>query len=170
MSASPALITRTGWATSPVIDYEPAPAGPGRPRPGSGALHASTARERRAVAPPQEVLPPRSAMMFADTALRQVIEVIDRRRPVAALRPLLAPVLIDRVLARAGTAQAGSATGLRVRTRSVYPVADPCTTRPAEVVAAEVFATFQRAGRVHAAAGRIERHGDRWRIVALQIG
>ena len=35
---------------------------------------------------------------FADAALRRVLEVIDRRRPVAQLRPLLAPALIDTVI------------------------------------------------------------------------
>ncbi|MGB3354989.1 MAG: Rv3235 family protein [Mycobacterium sp.] len=33
-----------------------------------------------------------------------------------------------------------------------------------------MFATFARSGRVHAVAARIERHKDRWRLVALQIG
>jgi len=36
--------------------------------------------------------------------------------------------------------------------------------------AAEVFATYTRAHRVLAIAGRIEQVDDRWRIVALQLG
>jgi len=35
---------------------------------------------------------------------------------------------------------------------------------------AEVFATYTRAHRVLAIAGRIEQVDDRWRIVALQLG
>ena len=61
--------------------------------------------------------PPKSAVVFAETALRQVIEVIDRRRPVAQLRPLMTPVLVDRVIAHAGVARRGSATMRRVRVR-----------------------------------------------------
>lgn len=102
-------------------------------------------------------------MVFAETALRQVIEVIDRRRPVAQLRPLMTPLLVERVIAHAGVARRGSATMLRVRVRSVDPGGD-------EVCAAEVFASFTRAGRVHAVAARIEQSRDRWRMVALQIG
>ncbi|GAB3230343.1 hypothetical protein GCM10027535_37180 [Mycolicibacterium hippocampi] len=104
-------------------------------------------------------------MVFAETALRQVIEVIDRRRPIAQLRPLMTPVLVDRVIAHAGEARGGSATIRRVRVRAV----DDGGT-PDDVCAAEVFASFTRCGRVHAVAARIERHRDRWRMVALQIG
>ena len=42
--------------------------------------------------------PMRQAAIFADAALRRVLEVIDRRRPAAQLRPLLAPSLVDSVL------------------------------------------------------------------------
>ncbi|MGE0219937.1 MAG: Rv3235 family protein, partial [Mycolicibacterium sp.] len=109
-----------------------------------------------------EVPPPRSAVVFAETALRQVIEVIDRRRPIAQLRPLMAPLLVERVLAEAAAARRGSATLRRVRVRAV-----DCGD---EICAAEVFASFTRSGRVHAVAARIERHRDRWRLVALEIG
>ncbi len=102
--------------------------------------------------------------MFAETALRQVIEVIDRRRPVAQLRPLMTPFLIDCVIARACAPRTGTAMLRRVRVRSVD--AGPT----GEVTAAEVFASFSRSGRVHAVAGRIERYRDGWRLVALQIG
>jgi len=49
------------------------------------------------------VLADGGSMAFAETALRQVIEVIDRRRPVAQLRPLMTPLLVERVIAHAGT-------------------------------------------------------------------
>jgi hypothetical protein len=40
----------------------------------------------------------------------------------------------------------------------------------AEGVQAEVFGTYTTGPRVRAFAARIELIGDRWRIVALQIG
>lgn len=108
-------------------------------------------------------------MAFAEAALRQVIEVIDRRRPMAQLRPLMTPALVEHIFASAGDTRRGSATMIRVRVRSVDPGLDE-QGRPGDVRAAEVFASFTRARRVHAVAARIERFRDGWRIVALQIG
>jgi hypothetical protein len=105
-----------------------------------------------------ETLPPQAAVVFADAALRRVLEVIDRRRPIAQLRPLVAPALIDAVVALARSAHTATATLRRVRLRMV------------DSQAAEVFATYTRGQRVRAIAGRVELHRDRWRIVALQIG
>ena len=102
--------------------------------------------------------PPHAAVVFADAALRRVLEVIDRRRPVAQLRPLVAPVLIDTVVALARAPHTATATLRRVRLRMV------------DDEAAEVFGSYTRGTRVRAIAARIERHHDRWRIVALQIG
>ena len=152
------------WKTSPVIDYEPAPQP--CPTPSSAALHRRPQRALRPHRPPRphEPPPPRSAVVFAETALRQVVEVIDRRRPVAQLRPLRTPVLVDYVIARAAAPRTGSATLRRVRVRSVDTGGD------GEVTAAEMFASFIRSGRVHAVAGRIERYREGWRLVALQIG
>lgn len=156
------------WVTAPIIDYEPVPQPfpPSPcPTPSGAALRRPSPRPLRAHrAPVQEAPPPRSAAVFAETALRQVIEVIDRRRPVAQLRPLMTPFLIDCVIACACAPRTGSATLRRVRLRSVD------TGAAGEVTAAEVFASFSRSGRVHAIAGRIERHRDSWRLVALQIG
>jgi len=160
--------------TSPIIDYEPAPEPLARrlgqpcPSPSAAGLHRPSPRPLRPHRPPLHLCeppPPKSAVVFAETALRQVIEVIDRRRPVAQLRPLMTPVLVDRVIAHAGVARRGSATMRRVRVRSVDSGVDA-----GEVCAAEVFASFTRSGRVHAVAARIERYRDRWRMVALQIG
>lgn len=164
----PSFPASSTWVTSPVIDYEPVPQ-PFPPAPcpipSGAALHRPTPRSLPSPRPTQrEVPPPRSAVTFAETALRQVIEVIDRRRPIAQLRPLMTPFLIDCVIARSGAPRAGSATLRRVRVRS----AGSGTTD--EVSAAEVFASFTRSGRVHAIAGRIERYRDGWRLVALQIG
>ena len=173
--------------TSPIIDYEPAPeplrrrhetpeplrrVEPVCPTPSAVALHRPSPRPLRARLPPprlREAPPPKSAVVFAETALRQVIEVLDRRRPVAQLRPLMTPVLVDRVIALTGVTRRGSATMRRVRVRAVDPGLDG-DGKPGDVGAAEVFASFTRSGRVHAVAARIERYRDRWRIVALQIG
>jgi hypothetical protein len=91
-----------------------------------------------------------------------VLEVIDRRRPVAQLRPLLSPALVDTVVALTRISHTAGATLRRVRLR----------TTDDDHTAAEVFATYTRGERVRAIAGRIELTDDanRWRLVALQIG
>lgn len=159
MTASP--LAPAAWFTSPVIDCEPVPHPLGQPcpTPSGSALH----RIRPHRPAQREAPPPQTAVVFAEAALRQIIEVIDRRRPIAQLRPLMTPVLVDRVLVRARAARSGSATLHRVRVRAV-------DSGGGEVIAAEVFASFSRSGRVHAVAARIERYRDGWRMVALQIG
>ena len=111
--------------------------------------------------PPVEPLPPRSAVVFADAALRRVLEVADRRRPIAQLRPLVAPPLIDTVTALTRMPHTAAATLRRVRVRMVDGD---------EENQAEVFGSYTRGPRTLAIAGRIELHRDRWRIVALQLG
>jgi hypothetical protein len=159
-----------GAFTAPVVDYEPPPfdaaVGPAAcPAP---ALHRSARRPLRAVDRiAAEPAPPRAAAAFADVALRRVLEVIDRRRPIAQLRPMLAPPLLDMVftLARgAGPEKAAVLRRVRLRCATV-DVAEPH--RP---TAAEVFATYTRGRRVQAIAGRIELVEGRWRMVALQVG
>ena len=153
--------------TSPIIDYEPplvgAPAACSPPTP--AALHRHTPRRLRAVpAPAHDSAPPRAAAVFADTALRRVLEVADRRRPVAQLRPLLAPTLIDAVVAMTRTTPTdGAAVLRRVRLRTAV-------TADGEATAAEVFGTYTRGRRVRAIAGRVEIVGGRWLVTALQIG
>jgi hypothetical protein len=157
---------------SPVVDYEPPPVGLAVcrstpvlhrrvPRPSSAAQHRAVVREAD---------PPRTAVMFADAALRRVLEVIDRRRPVAQLRPLVAPALIDTVieLSRSSRNRNGRTRGAdtvarlhRIRLRMVDGT---------EGTEAEVFGTYTIGPRVRALAARIELYRDRWRIVALQIG
>lgn len=170
MTASRAPMEHTSF-TSPVVDYEPPPFGaslPGAcPPPSSAALHRHTPRPLRSVpdrSRPQEPGPPRAAAVFADTALRRVLEVTDRRRPVAQLRPLLAPHLFDAVstLTRT-TSHDGAAVLRRVRLRSATVVDH-------ETTAAEVFATYTRGPRVRAIACRVELVNGRWLVVALQIG
>ena len=111
--------------------------------------------------------PMRQAAIFADAALRRVLEVIDRRRPAAQLRPLLAPGLVDSVLS-VGRALDGSGAGSGgaavLRRMRLQAVGDPAT-------AAEVFGCYSRGDRVHAIACRVEQlPGNRWLVVALHIG
>jgi Family of unknown function (DUF6459) len=151
--------------TTPIVDCEPPPVGiTACPPPSLAALHRRTTRPLRPVPrpAPREPLPPRTAMLFADAALRRVLEVVDRRRSIAQLRPLVSPALIDTVTALTRAPHTAAATLRRVRVRMVDGSHD--------AQAAEVFATYTRAHRIRAIAGRIEQVDDRWRIVALQIG
>jgi hypothetical protein len=106
--------------------------------------------------------------VFAEAALRRVLEVIDRRRPVAQLRPLLTPALVDTIaaLVRAPAGMRDEAAVLR-RVRLRVAGCDH-----SDVVAAEVFATYTRGRRVRAIAARVESASgaDHWRLAALQIG
>lgn len=102
-----------------------------------------------------------------DAALRRVLEVIDRRRPITQLRPMLTPQLLNMVFALARSAGPDKAAVLRrvrLRTAAVDEQGPP------EPMAAEVFATYTRGPRVRAIAGRIEVSDGRWRLVALQVG
>jgi hypothetical protein len=166
---------RTGEANplvSPVVDYEPPPVGV--------SVCRSTPVLRRRITRPsprhragahavvREAEPPRAAVAFADAALRMVLEVIDRRRAVAQLRPLLAPALIDTVIELSRSSHDG-------RTKNVRTVARLHRIRLrmvdcAEGSQAEVFGTYTSGPRVRALAGRIQLDDDRWRIVALQLG
>jgi hypothetical protein len=106
----------------------------------------------------------RQAALFADAALRRVLEVIDRRRPVAQLQGLLAAGLVDSVLsANRAAGRDGAAVLRRLRLQALGPV-----DRPA---AAEVFGTYSRGRRIRAIACRVEPVGtNRWQLVALHIG
>jgi Family of unknown function (DUF6459) len=110
----------------------------------------------------------RQAAMFADAALRRVLEVIDRRRSVAQLRPLLAPSLVDSVPSL-GHSAAGHQGAAVLRRVGVQLVAN----RGPET-AAEVFGSYSRGHRIHAIACRVEEvpasNGMRWQVVALHIG
>lgn len=104
----------------------------------------------------------RQAAVFADAALRRVLEVIDRRRPAVQLRSVLTPDLVDAVLAvsRTVTGQAGAAVLRRMRLQ------------PTAGSAAEVFGCYSRGERLHAIACRVERvpAPGQWLVVALHIG
>jgi hypothetical protein len=169
----------SSFAVTPVAEYEP----PTRNVDSVAQCRQSshpTLRRRTARSPGQRgnPHPPRDAMspsmrragVFADAALRRVLEVIDRRRPATQLRPLLAPSLVDSVLsAGRSLAGAGSDGAAVLRRMRVQPAGrhDPDT-------AAEVFGTYSRGDRIHAIACRVEQvpaaEGSRWLVVALHIG
>jgi Family of unknown function (DUF6459) len=162
-----------GAFTAPVVDYEPPPfdvaVGPAPcPAPTPAALHRSPRRAMRPVdRATSDVAPPPAAATFSDAALRRVLEVIDRRRPIAQLRPLLTPQLLDMVFTLTRTTGPGKAAVLR-RVRLRTAAVDE--REPHQPTAAEVFATYTRGQRVRAIAARIEVKEGRWRMVALQVG
>ncbi|WP_220096241.1 Rv3235 family protein [Mycolicibacterium mucogenicum] len=155
--------------TAPIVDYEPTPIetgatvrAPNRLQvvadPEPGRVTESPAESRL------EVTPPSAALMFADAALRRVLEVSDRRRPMAQLRPLVTATLFDAMSSwPRHTRTDGTAALRRVRLRTARE-------QDGLPTAVEVFATFSRGPRLHAAAGRIEMLGGRWQFVALQLG
>ncbi|OBG29525.1 Rv3235 family protein [Mycobacterium sp. 852002-51057_SCH5723018] len=185
MTVSPVLKTpgSEAFAVTPVVDYEPArrdvPACrqssrstlrrrarvPRRPYPGQPGKHPQATG-----IPPVTSPPMRQAAIFADAALRRVLEVIDRRRPAAQLRPVLAPSLVDSVVAigRSAIGRQGAAVLRRLRVQ-------PAGRHDAET-AAEVSGSFSRGDRIHAIACRVEQvrgvggATDRWQVVALHIG
>ena len=114
----------------------------------------------------------RQAAIFADAALRRVLEVIDRRRPAAQLNPLLAPSLVDSVVA-VGRSAAGQAAGREGAAMLRRMRLQPAGRRDPET-AAEVFGSYSRGTRIHAIACRVELVpaviGSRWMVVALHIG
>lgn len=180
MNTSPVADPPDAFAVSPVVDYEPPTLDvprnvPACRQPSRGPLRVrSTRPPRRPGRPPAE--PPEAAMsaqlrqaaIFADAALRRVLEVIDRRRPAAQLRPLLAPSLVDSVVSvgHSITGRDGAAVLRRLRLQ-------PAGHRDPES-AAEVSGSYSRGRRIHALACRVERvpagAGGRWLVVALHIG
>ena len=154
-----------GAFTAPVVDYEPPPFDAANapapcPMPTLAAMHRGARRSARPVGlAAEQTHPPRAAAAFADAALRRVLEVLDRRRPIAQLRPMLTPALMDMVFTMTRSTAPPDKAGVlrRVRLRGTDQ-------------AAEVFATYTRGHRVRAIACRVEAEQDRWRMVALQIG
>ncbi|OMC13763.1 Rv3235 family protein [Mycobacterium sp. SP-6446] len=174
-------MTTSPFAVTPVVEYEPerlVPRNvpPCRPSPVDDSRQAAPRRTGRAPGRAHAGRPRgqpeaatalspsmRQAAVFADAALRRVLEVIDHRRPPAQLRPLLAPTLVDSVesVRRAPAARKGAAVLRRMR---LQPVGQPAT-------AAEVFGCYSRGDRMHAIACRVEQiAGARWLLVALHIG
>jgi Family of unknown function (DUF6459) len=179
---------RDTFAVTPVAEYEPPTRNVANIPQCRQSSHA-TLRRRTPRAPRQHAgrhpeaaasvvkaaalsLPMRQAAIFADAALRRVLEVIDRRRPAAQLRPLLTPSLVDSVLS-VGRALVGSGAGNEaaavLRRMRLQPVG-----RHNPDTAAEVFGMYSRGDRIHAIACRVEQvpaiNGTRWLVVALHIG
>ena len=147
-----------------MTDYEPAPLGgpPVLPAlPPEPVARPGPARPPRPVAQDART---KAAAVFADAALRRILEVIDRRRPASQLRTLIAGGLADSLLPAAG--RPGSRSAARLRRVSAQPVGDGS--------GAEVAASFTRGERVHAIACRVEQvptpTGPRWQLVALHLG
>jgi len=175
---SPSPAHRDAFAVIPVVDYEPPARDVRHCRPlpslSPTALRGRNAhvQQRHSGNPPTGAAPAptmsapmRQAAGFADAALRRVLEVIDRRRPIAQLRGLLAAGLVDSVLsANRRAADDGAAAVLcRLRLQAVGT--------PERFAAAEVFGSYRRGRRTHAIACRIELvTGRRWQVVALHIG
>ncbi|WP_234784616.1 Rv3235 family protein [Mycolicibacter heraklionensis] len=169
-------------AVAPMLDYEP-PARPAMPsRPAHPPPSAPSVRQRpghpprtRPDRPARKVLPAplRSAAVFADAALRRVLEVVDGRRPSTHLHPLLATGLADSVVSARPAPPAGRAEPANLQRIRVQPAGSG---EPASAV--EVFGTYRRGRRTHALACRVESmpgpgiggKGPAWRIVALHIG
>jgi len=159
-----ALSSLSRSAVVPVVDYEPPAFG------GAPVLPPVTSLRHRTQVPVQPAPRPtgpdsRAAAAFADAALRRVLEVIDRRRPLTQLRTLLAAGLVDSLLTGAACgAEAGPARLRRVIAQMSRP----------DGTAAEVVAHYARGERVHAIACRIEQvpcaTGTRWQVVALHMG
>jgi hypothetical protein len=159
-------LSEAAFAVTPVVDCEPPARDVRQCRPPSP----SALRKRNTHVPrrlPSEPAPTlslrmRQAASFADAALRRVLEVIDRRRPIAQLNGLLAAGLVDSVLSanRLVGSQDGVAVLRRLRLQAVN---GPDT-------AAEVFGSYSRGKRMHAIACRIELAAGRWQVVALHIG
>lgn len=148
----------------PITDYEP-------PAFGGAPVLPPVAVTRRPTCPAPTVVRPRcadtsarEAAQFADAVLRRVLEVIDRRRPPAQLRGLLAPGLTESLPAARVHGGSGAARLRRVR---AFPVGRHDD-------AAEVAASYTRGERVHAVACRVQKistpAGPRWQLVALHIG
>ena len=132
----------------PVVDYEPpllrerpaASAAAPRPRPAPPPRpHPTPRRPKRR--------PPGRRARLRRRGAAPVLEVIDRRRPLAQLRPLLAGGLVDSLLS---VPHRHGGEAARLRRIRVQPIG---TTG----AAAEVAATYTRGRRLHAIACRVQR-------------
>jgi hypothetical protein len=153
---------REAFAVTPVVDCEPPARDVRQCRPPSPTAlrKRNTHASQRPSPEPALSLPMRQAASFADAAIRRVLEVIDRRRPIAQLNGVLAAELVDSVLSanRRLRRPDGVAVLRRVRLQS------------AGSDAAEVFGSYSRGPRMHAIACRVEQSDGRWQVVALHIG
>ncbi|MFF0452743.1 Rv3235 family protein [Nocardia africana] len=98
---------------------------------------------------------------FAERSLRLVLEVIDGRRPLGQLRPVVEPTVLAAVETLARTAAAERRLGTAVLV----------TVKLAEVTAsaAEVCGGYERGQRRFAVAARLVLRRGRWRVSALRM-
>lgn len=169
----PAMVG-TGLRISPVPRYEPDPIDSGSPdRPQFvGVTH-----RRRPSAPPKPEAVNVEIRHFATSAIKLVLEVMDRRRPVSQLERVALPHITDqfRVLLGAGEHHRRPATSTVMRVHTQSSKAD----------AAEITVIYSRGDRVHAMGARVERRSvpvravtpggprrraPRWMLVAVTVG
>ena len=93
--SDPRSVGGSTFAVGPVVDCEPPARDVRQCRPPSPAAlrkRNTHVPQRHSTQPATPLpLPMRQAASFADAAIRRVLEVIDRRRPTAALNGVLAP-------------------------------------------------------------------------------
>lgn len=128
----------------PVPRYEPEAR-----ESGSGVREPLVSPPRQPVAPPRPEAVNIEIRQFATGAVKLVLEVMDRRRPIGQLGRVALPHISDqfRVLLAAGSAtrSPASSTLLRLHSQSSRPDA------------AEVTVVYRRGDRVHAMGARVEK-------------
>ncbi|MBF6351525.1 MULTISPECIES: Rv3235 family protein [Nocardia] len=105
---------------------------------------------------------PSEAREFVAKALRILLEVLDRRRPVAQLNTLCESALVHTV----GVLVAGDHTPSRALGAAVLI---KFQLFPADDHAFELIAMYQRGPRRLALAGRVERTATGWKLTALRL-
>ncbi len=156
-------------STTPASTCAPAetPAGC-RPRIDRKSLRANRSapagirRAHRAAHTADDRTEPSEAREFAGRAIRILLEVLDRRRPVAQLNSLCVPALVHTVGALVAGDHAPSRTlGAAVLTKfRLFPADDH---------AFELIAMYQRGPRRLALAGRVEHTATGWKLTALRL-
>lgn len=105
---------------------------------------------------------PSEARAFAGRAIRILLEVLDRRRPVAQLNTLCAPALVHTV----GVLVAGDHAPSRTLGTAALT---KFRLFPADGHAFELIAMYQRGPRRLALAGRVEHTATGWKLTALRL-
>ncbi|WP_051407268.1 Rv3235 family protein [Nocardia sp. CNY236] len=134
------------------------PAVPARVKPGApGALH----RGRRLDVGDEQTRA--AARRFAESAVRVVLEALDRRRPVSQLKVVADATVVSAVRTLiGGDLVPGRRKGVAVPVRVGVVLVDTRT--------AEVYAGYTRGGRHFALAARIARtRTTGWRLTALRV-
>ncbi|MGY2057466.1 Rv3235 family protein [Nocardia gipuzkoensis] len=159
---------RRAEAERSVRDPAPARALTCRPRPHAASARSSAGvrsavRRGHASQAPTDDETHSAARRFAESAVRIVLEVLDRRRPVPQLAVVADATVVAAVRTLIDTGLVpGRALGAAVPARVSVVVVDAKT--------AEVVAAYGRGGRRFALAARIVRSRSAgWRMTALRI-